>query len=75
MVARIDNSRKARFKSALARLHPPMTMDDWAAKHDVGYTHLYLTLKDPTQSQTLTEKIDAFIEEVEEKTRAVPAAT
>lgn len=67
MVAQIDSSRKARFKSALARLHPPMTMKDWAAKNKVGYTHLYLTLEDESQSRVLTEKIDAFIAEIEAK--------
>lgn len=44
-----------------------MTQREWAAKQGVGYTHLYLTLKDPSQSLTLSEKIDAFIAEVEAK--------
>lgn len=71
MVARIDTSRKARFKAACARVGK--TQAQWAAEQDVTYTHLYLTLEDESQSRTLTEKIDAFISEVEEKTKAVSA--
>lgn len=68
---KIHRSRKSRFKAALARVD--MTMRQWAEKQDVGYTHLYLTLKDPKQSLTLSAKIDAFIEEVEEKSKTVAA--
>lgn len=64
-------SRKARFKAAVAGVG--MTMKDWAAKESVTYTHLYLTLKDPNQSLTLSAKIDAFISDVEAKTRTVAA--
>lgn len=60
---KIRRSRKARFKAACAAVG--MTQAQWAAKEDVGYTHLYLTLKDPKQSLTLSAKIDAFIESVE----------
>lgn len=62
---RIKRSRSARFKAAVAAVG--MTQREWAAKQGVGYTHLYLTLKDPSQSLTLSEKIDAFIAEVEAK--------
>jgi predicted transcriptional regulator len=65
---RINRSRKARFKAALASVG--MTQREWAAKHDVGYTHLYLTLKDPTQSLKLSAEIDLFIAEVEAKVLA-----
>lgn len=64
---RINNSRKARFKAALARVG--MTQRGWAAKQGVGYTHLYLTLQDPTQSLSLSAKIDAFVAEVEAKAK------
>jgi predicted transcriptional regulator len=67
MVAHIQSSRKARFKAALARVG--MTMREWAEQQDVGYTHLYLTLKDPTQSLSLTAKIDAFVDEIEAKAK------
>jgi hypothetical protein len=60
---RLSTSRKARFKAALASVG--MTALQWAEKHDVSYTHLYLTLRDPKQSLTLSAKIDAFIAEVE----------
>lgn len=66
---RILRSRKARFKSALASVG--MTQKEWAAKEGVGYTHLYLTLKDPNQSLSLSAKIDAFIDEIEQKAQAV----
>jgi len=45
-----------------------LTQKQWAEKQGVGYTHLYLTLKDPKQSLLLAAKIDAFIAEIEEKT-------
>ena len=63
---RIHTSRKSRFKSACARVG--LTQKQWAEKQGVGYTHLYLTLKDPKQSLLLAAKIDAFIAEIEEKT-------
>lgn len=66
---RIHDSRKARFKAACARVG--MTQREWAEKQRVGYTHLYLTLRDPSQSLSLSAKIDAFIEEVEAKATAV----
>lgn len=66
---KLQRSRKARFKAACASVG--MTQREWAGNQGVGYTHLYLTLKDPTQSLKLSAEIDAFIAEVEEKTRAV----
>lgn len=66
---KIHRSRKARFKSCLARVD--MTQTEWARKNGVGYTHLYLTLRDPKQSLELSAKIDAFIESVEAQSVAV----
>lgn len=68
MVHRIDSSRKARFKAALARVGK--TQRAWAKEQNISYTHLYLTLLDESQSRTLTEKIDMFIEQIEQKTVA-----
>ena len=62
---RILSSRKARFKSALARCG--LRQKDFLEKHEISRTHLYLTLRDERQSLTLARKIDAFIEEVESK--------
>lgn len=68
MVSRIDSSRKARFKAALARVGK--TQRAWAKEQDVSYTHLYLTLVDESQSKTLTGKIDAFVEQIEQKAKS-----
>lgn len=46
---------------------------DFLEKHGISRTHLYLTLEDEKQSLKLAREIDAFINEVEEKTRTVAA--
>jgi hypothetical protein len=48
-----------------------LTAQQWAEKESVTRQHLNATLNDESQSKPLTEKIDAFIEQIEEKTRAV----
>ena len=61
--------RKRKFKAALALVG--LTASEWAAKESVTRQHLNATLNDESESKPLTEKIDAFIEEVEVKAKAV----
>lgn len=64
----IETSRKTRFKAALQ--FTKTTQVEWARQNGVGYQHLYLVLEDERESRTLTEKIDAFIAEVEAQVMA-----
>lgn len=59
---KIETSRKARFKSALALIGE--TQKDWSEKNKISYMHLYYTvLHDDTD--TVLEKVDKFIQQVE----------
>lgn len=60
-------TRKARFKSAVARVG--VSQAAWCAKNGVDYMHLYYTvLKDDTDA--LLSKVDEFIEHVESQVAA-----
>lgn len=63
-MARVDSSRKARFKAALARAG--ITQTDWAAQNGITPGHLGNTLRG-RESKSLEDKIDAFIAEIEAK--------
>lgn len=64
---KIETTRKARFKSALA--YTGLTQKEWSEKQDVNYMHLYYTvLHDETEA--LLEKVDKFIEHVESQVAA-----
>ena len=67
-MAKVETSRKTRFKAALAFTNQTHSM--WAEKNGVGYHHLYLVLNEARESETLIEKIDRFIEDVEAKVAA-----
>lgn len=59
---KIEGTRKARFKSALARTG--LTQKEWSEKQDVNYLHLYyVVLHDETDA--LLDKVDKFIEQIE----------
>ena len=66
---RIDNTRKARFRAALIRAG--MTQGEWAEKNEMVREHLNRVLNGHVLSPPVTEKIDAFIEEIEAKVAAV----
>lgn len=66
-MAKLDRSRKARFKAALALAG--ITQTEWAAQHGVTAGHLGNTLRG-RESKSLEEKIDAFIAEIEAKVLA-----
>jgi hypothetical protein len=57
--------RKRKFKAALALTG--LTAQQWAEQESVTRQHLNATLRDPGESKPLTEKIDAFIADVEAK--------
>lgn len=61
---RIQSTRKARFKAALAL--SGTTQADWAKERDVTPEHLNAVISEvqPRESKALEEKIDAFIEAV-----------
>ena len=59
--------RKARFKAALALAN--IGVDEWAKSAGVTRQHLNATLNDKRESGSLIDKVDAFIAEVEEKTK------
>ena len=65
----IRPDRKARFKAALAL--SGTTMSEWADRAGVVRQHVHQTLRYPEISAPLTEKIDAFIADVEQKAKAV----
>lgn len=59
---KIETTRKARFKAAIARTG--LTQKEWSTRNKVNYLHLYYTvLHDDTEK--LLEKVDSFIEQVE----------
>lgn len=66
---RIDNTRKARFRAALIRAG--LTQGEWAEKNEMVREHLNRVLNGHVLSPPVTEKIDAFIEEIEAKVAAV----
>lgn len=66
-MVKLDRSRKARFKSALARAG--ITQIDWAKQQGITAGHLGNTLRG-RESRSLEEKIDAFIAEIEAKVLA-----
>lgn len=66
---RIDNTRKARFKVCLIRVG--MTQEQWAEKNQMVREHLNRVLNGHVISPPVTEKIDAFIEEIEARVSAV----
>lgn len=57
--------RKRKFKAALAL--EGLTQQQWAEREGVTRQHLNATLNDETESKPLTEKIDAFIADIEAK--------
>lgn len=59
---KLETSRKARFKSALALVG--QTQKDWSEKNKVNYMHLYYTVLHE-DTDALLEKVDRFIEQVE----------
>lgn len=65
---RIVPDRKRRFKSALALVG--LTQQEWAKQEGITRQHLNNTLNDETVSRPLTEKIDAFIAEVDSRVAA-----
>lgn len=60
---RIKNTRKARFQAALIRVG--MTQAEWAAKNGMVREHLNRVLNERLESKAVTDKVDAFIVEVE----------
>lgn len=68
---RIDNTRKARFRSALIRAG--MTQEQWAEKHKMVREHLNRVLNNRVISPRVTELIDAFVEEIEARVEAMSA--
>lgn len=62
-MARIQSTRKARFKAACARAG--ITQGQFAANEGVDRSHLFKVLRDERESTRLTAKVDAFIEAVE----------
>lgn len=54
-------SRKARFKAALALAE--QTAQEWCEREGITYPHLVLVLNGDRESQRLTEKVDAFIDQ------------
>lgn len=66
-MAKLDRSRKARFKAALALAG--ITQTEWAEHQGVTAGHLGNTLRG-RESKVLEEKIDAFIAEVDAKVKA-----
>lgn len=62
-MARIQSTRKARFKAACARAG--ITQGRFAANEGVDRSHLFKVLRDERESIRLTAKVDAFIESVE----------
>ena len=67
---RIRNTRKARFKSALAMVG--MTQQEWARQNDITADHLSMVISDTydRESKVLEDKIDAFTAEVAAKIMA-----
>jgi len=66
---RIRNVRKARFKSALARV--VMTQGQWARRHRLTREHVNRVLNDRVDgSVAVIGKIDAFIEDIESQVSA-----
>ena len=64
---KVETTRKARFKSALA--FSGLSQKEWSEANDVNYMHLYYTvLHDETEK--LLEKVDKFIEKVEAQVAA-----
>lgn len=64
---KIETTRKARFKSALALTG--LTQKEWSEKQEVSYMHLYYTvLHDETDA--LLAKVDQFISHVESQVAA-----
>ena len=64
---KIETTRKARFKSALARTG--LTQKEWSEKQNVNYMHLYYTVLHE-ETEGLLEKVDKFIEHVESQVAA-----
>jgi hypothetical protein len=64
---KLDRSRKARFKAALASAG--LTQTEWASMNGITAGHLGNTLRG-RESKVLEEKIDAFIDQVETKVRS-----
>jgi len=54
-------TRKARFRAALALAG--MTVSEWCEKEGYSRPHLHLYLVGRRDSQRLTEKVEAFIEQ------------
>ena len=67
-MVKIVRTRKARFKSALMRVG--MTQGDWAEQYDLSRGYVNMVLNEKMKSVSLTEKIDAFIADVEAKVLA-----
>jgi hypothetical protein len=54
-------TRKARFRAALALAG--MTVRDWCQQQGYSEPHVYLFLAGRRDSQTLTDKMEAFIDQ------------
>lgn len=67
-MARIKNTRKARFLSALARVG--MTMEQWAGKNGLTREHLSRCVNGHYDSPRVLGMVDAFIADVEAKVLA-----
>jgi predicted transcriptional regulator len=52
-------SRKQRFLAALDIAG--LTQESWAAREGITYQHLYMVLKGERESQSLMDRIDAFV--------------
>lgn len=64
----IRPDRKRKFKAALALAG--ITAQQWAEKEGITRQHLNSTLNNESESKPLTEKIDAFIADVEARVMA-----
>lgn len=52
-------TRKAQFKAALSLAG--LTLQEWCATQEVSVGHVQQVLRGVRESQTMTDKIDAFI--------------
>lgn len=64
-MVKLTTTRKTRFQAALVLTG--LTQGTWAAQTGVHRVYLNNVLNGRIQSATLTEKIDAFIEETESR--------
>lgn len=68
-MVRIQSTRKSRFKAALALTG--LTQKEWAeGQAGISRGYLNMVLNGKMESDTLTQKIDAFIADIEAKVLA-----